>query len=181
MIEIFNAMELILLKVWDLIKAPVDFPGMLWIALPLILAMVLMELYFGRYKKEELGWNSAFANSMVLFFVGFDLIRHLYGTGEIGFNLRFIVVLILIFLGTTLTWLDFFHLLPKELAFILSAKFPTTISSYIAIVLVYSNLAIDLINVLAIFLFALLLFLFIKLIWLLVPEDLWYDEAEEEV
>ena len=39
---------------------------------------LIMTLYFGRHRDEELGWNTAFGNSLTLLFVSIDLFRYIY-------------------------------------------------------------------------------------------------------
>ena len=43
----------------EFLTAPFVYTDMLWIILPLILTLLVMELYFGVYSSEELGWSSA--------------------------------------------------------------------------------------------------------------------------
>ena len=38
----------------------------------------IVAFYFGKYHEEELGWNTAVGNSLVLLFVAMDLLRHIY-------------------------------------------------------------------------------------------------------
>jgi len=62
----------------ELVTAPYHHTELLWITIPLIIVVLLMEFYFGRYEKEELGWNTAVGNALVLLFVAMDLYRYVY-------------------------------------------------------------------------------------------------------
>ena len=64
----------------ELVQAPFSHPDMLWMALPLLVSTLFMQIYFGRYKSEKLSWNTAFSNSLILIFVGIDSIRFLIGS-----------------------------------------------------------------------------------------------------
>lgn len=158
-----------------ILKAPAAFPDMIWILTPLILTLLLMELYFGRYIEEELGWNTAFGNSLVLIFVSIDLIRTLYyqNNNNIVIDLEFAIVLAVILEGLLLTLIDYFHLLPKKVAFDISSKFPTNFIAYIAVILVYTDsyyLPLDRTTLYA-FIFTLLVFLSgITIIHAIVPK-----------
>src|SRR3989344_5233011 len=61
----------------ELAMQPSIHKDMLILLLPLLATLFVMQIYFSRYKREELGWNSAFGNSIVLLFVGISLIAYL--------------------------------------------------------------------------------------------------------
>lgn len=125
-----------------LITAPSKFPEMLWMVVPIIITTVMMQFYFGRYSDEQLGWNTAVGNSIVLIFIAIDLFRYLFNNGGIHLSVLTIktaVACIVAFEGIVMLLLNFFHLWPQRLAFFLSAL-PVNISAYIAIVMVYSDI-----------------------------------------
>ena len=68
----------LLYRINYIIFAPFNFPDMIWVAAPLLISLIMIELYFGRYSSEELGWNSAISNSLVLIFVALDLFRKVF-------------------------------------------------------------------------------------------------------
>lgn len=153
----------------EIIYAPKNFPGMIWIMIPLVIAILLMEFYFGRYKAEELGWNTAFGNSLVLIFVAVDLFRHLSEVNALYFGLKAAVALSVVFLGVLLTSMQFFHVLPKELAYGVSDKFSINVIAYLAVILVYSDIPIDWVTALAVIIFSVGLYLIAGLIHYLIP------------
>ena len=157
----------------EIVKSPLDSTNMLWILMPLILVLLLMELYFSRYKSEELGWNTAFGNSLVLIFVSIDLLRYMYNIGQFGFNPRMAIVVSIVFVGMLFTLLDFFHLLPKSLAFVISSRLPINFLALIGVILVYTNIPIDYITFFAFVLFLFIIGGFLRLIQLVIPES--YD------
>lgn len=157
--------------VWDrivnLIEAPVLNKEMLWIVIPILVALVLMQLYFGRNKDEAIGWNTAFGNAIVLLFTGFNLLHYLYRTygaeyTDISVSIKVLIGFILIIEGVVLMFFDFFHFLPAKVAFFFGSSITNGVTAYTAIVLVYSqHIPIDIATILAaIVIFAVLLFFF---------------------
>ena len=136
----------------ELVSAPLRTPDMLWITLPLLITLVMMEVYFGRYRKEQLGWNTAVGNNLVLVFVSLDLLRQLYGSSGLAgtsevFALypgKTIIAAGVGLSGLLILYYDFFHLLPKRFAFAISSSLAVNLTAYLAIVFIYTNLAIDL-------------------------------------
>ena len=130
---------------------------MLWILIPLLAALFLMEFYFGLHKTEKLGWNSAVSNSLVLFFVGLNLFSFLYARQMlIGFtNIQPAVVniaikksLIAFFIvieSVLLITLNFFHLVSEKFAFGLSSAMIMNFLGIMAVILIYSEIPINLI------------------------------------
>lgn len=144
--------------------APIADPSMLWEVLPLIITMFLLEIYFGKHKKEKLGWNTAFANALVLIFVGANLIRVLYENDILGLNLKLGVIVLMMVLGIGIAFLDFYHLIPEIIAFEISSKLPLNYLAYIVIVYVHTDMVLNLATLAAIVLLFILLILAIKLI-----------------
>lgn len=159
-----------------ILKAPLDNPDMFWLLIPLILTMLLLEFYFGRYKEEELGWNTAFGNSLVLIFISVSLVRHLY-TNSLWNETNIIVVSALITFGLLLTIIDFYHLLPKEIAYNISSKIPLNFIAYVAIILVYIDLPIDYITASAFISILLLIFIIVGIIHFVTPKPAGNNES----
>lgn len=161
----------------DLVLAPYYHSSLLWIAIPLVISLLIMDFYFGRYKKEELGWNTAVGNSLALIFVTMDLIRQLYSGAEgasffnlVSSNLRGFLVVFVLGLGSL--WLlvaEFFHILPRRLAFFISSTLPTAVFSYTAIVLIYTDIVLDRYTLFAAIALFIILLLLLELIQFLIP------------
>jgi hypothetical protein len=159
----------------EILFSPAENPEMIWLLLPLVLSLLLIEFYFGRYKEEELGWNTAFGNSLVLIFVSIFLAKYMVETGLIfEDSTRLIIVSIIVFLGILLTIIDFFHILPKKIAFEVSSKLPMNFLAYISIILVYTDRAhipLDITTSSAFILLFITFTIAIQLIHFLAPED----------
>lgn len=140
----------------EVISVPIQVPEMLWIISPMVISMLILAFYFGRYRGEELGWNSAVSNSLILVFVAIDLLRFWFGhndlsnillSGSLPYGL--LGPIIVFFLGFWLLFFEFFHLLPKQLAFFVGSSIPINVIAYTAIANVYAQLPFDLFTVLA--------------------------------
>lgn len=149
-------MSLFFERVHELLYAPVDYPNMLWMVLPLASATLLMTFYYGKYKEEELGWSSAFANSMVFLFVAIDIFRVIYQSTDppsfynlIDTSLYFGVTIFLFSLGALLMAVNYYHALPKQFDFILCSGPPVNMTVYTVLCIVYANVPADLWTVLA--------------------------------
>ena len=138
-------------RIADLLLAPAEHPEMLWTLAPMMIALVLMQIYFGRNKDEALGWNTAFGNSIALIFISSSLLRQLYilsGDIEvlgfinaaIAFHEPKIILIILLFsYGILLAMISFFHWIPEGLAFFMMNGISINSAAYVVIVLVNSN------------------------------------------
>ncbi|MGV8151165.1 MAG: hypothetical protein ACP5NV_05545 [Candidatus Woesearchaeota archaeon] len=129
-----------------IIDAPFKIPEMLWMLVPILATIVLMEFYFGRYKEEELGWNTAFGNSLVLGFVAIDLFRftHRVIGGEISDALfssdpKIIISMIIFGFAVLLVLMDFFHFIPKKIAYVISSSSFVHMIALLGIIIVYST------------------------------------------
>jgi hypothetical protein len=139
--------DVIIPRFIEIVTAPVQNPDMLWIVTPLVVAVVLMQFYFGRHPTEKLGWNTAFANAIALIFVSVNLLNHMYVTfGASVFsveyasnNLKVLIALGIGAFGIVGMLLDFLHWLPEKVAFFLMSSIPINLTAYMAIVLVYSD------------------------------------------
>lgn len=189
MSEFITAMELILERAIELIIQPIINKQMLWILLPLLVALFLIELYFGRYKEEELGWNSAVSNSIVLFFVGMNLCYFLYTQNmlvgltsvapevlEVASKKTFIAFIIILE-SIFLIILNFFHLVSKRFAFGVSSALIMNYIGLISIILVYSDISLDLLIIPASLFLFIVMVLFFWVLQVLEPKA---EEEEEE-
>ena len=181
-------MEHLLPRLYDLISAPWQNPDMIWILSPMLITLLLMEFYFGRYTKEELGWNTAVGNALVLIFVSIDLFRHIFTT-NLGvvthaifiYNLKEIFIASII--GLSAIWLllvDFFHLIPKRLAFFISSSLPINLIAYLGIVVVYSNFPLDNLTILAALVLLVILHILFGLIHFIEPKYKYEEKTKPQ-
>lgn len=132
-------------ELWFLIKAPAINPELLWIVSPLILMTLVMTLYYGVYIREKLGYGTSLGNSVLLFFVGLDLLRTVYHyTYPPSFRQLMIhygkVLLIMVILAEAylLARGAFKHAIPKNIMFKLASPLSVNLQAYILAVIVYN-------------------------------------------
>ena len=136
----------------EILLTPVKHSEMLWLLIPLVATLILMEIYFTRYEDEELGWNTAFGNSLILIFISASLIRFMYQQGYLTYNLepiRIAAVSSVLIVGFIITLLDYFHAIPEEVAFGISSRVPINFLSFTSIFLVYGDFKIDFVTAIA--------------------------------
>ncbi len=160
----YETLEVFHSRFLELLTVHVRESDIMWIIAPLLIATVLMYIYFQKYKDEELGWNSAVANSLVSLFVSITLLRHIYFISPPGSTLNFIdnmsktvFALLLLFSAFVLLIINFEHMLPKKIAYHISSPLTTNLISYIVILFVYSNMIFDSITFITLLIFFLLL------------------------
>lgn len=141
------------LRFLHLFIAPFKSAKVFWIALPLLATAFIVEIYFAKYPDEELGWNTALANALVLIFSALNIFQYIFSSPAKLLNLiltsDFLLGIIIFIFGSGLLLLDFFHKLPDKIAFIISAHLPMNLSAYAAIVIIYDKLPINLLTICA--------------------------------
>lgn len=135
----------------ELLKEPFKNPDAIWLVVPLIIVLIFMQAYFGKHREEELGWNTAFGNSISLIFVGAGLLKFIYyDYGLINYRLveiatspvvpyKLIIVAVVLLQALCLLFLDFFHALPKRIAFFFSSPIFINTTAYLAIAIISST------------------------------------------
>lgn len=137
-------------RVWQefglLLKAPHYEPEMWWIIIPLFVTFLVMTFYFGVYTREELGWNTALGNTIVLLFVSLDLLRHVYHYtipaslhNFVNYPVSFIIIFIIILEALFLFRTAFTHAIPKKVMFFLASPLPVNLQAYVVIAIVYTR------------------------------------------
>jgi len=163
----------IFLRLLDLISAPVKEPNMIWIVIPLLVSTIIMVFYLRRYSKEGVGWDNMVGNALVLVFVSLDLLSTIYQNPHLevpidvgGFDIpiKTIVAILILLEGFALLYVNFFRWLPKRLAFFVTSTLPVNLTAYLAIVIVYSNIPLDWITILAALIIFFVLLLLFKLL-----------------
>ena len=181
-------------RVREIIKAPATNINMIWIVTPLLITLLVMTFYFGRYITEELGWNTAVGNSLVLLYTSMDLLRYIFnGVGVVGgfaaFDnfaldpLKTIIAIAVGCFGLFLMFSNFIHALPKKLAFFVSSPLPINLTAYLAIAITYTNIAFDYITIIAaifIFICLYIIITFIKMVESQIFKEKIVEEQEEE-
>lgn len=117
------------------VRAPVENPEMVPTVIPLVLGLVIIELYFGKHEDEELGWNTSVANAVIWVSTGISLYvtetlnqNELYATGA------------LVLLGSFVAYMNFFHKWSPSVAYTVSSAGIIHTLAYILVVFVKTDL-----------------------------------------
>lgn len=128
----------VFVRLLDIILFPIEYPDLLPSLIPILVGFLVLELYFGRYTREELGWNTAVGNATMLVTTGLVLLLELDLASQIGSSEARVAFLI-IMTGLVILTFDFYHIWPKTIAFSVSSAFMMYVLAYYAIFLGYSD------------------------------------------
>ena len=138
---------------------------------PLLITLLFLDVYFGRWKNEKLGWNTAFGNSIVLLFVSVNLFSSLWGRYSENIFLRatvlpkFILVMLIMTQAVLLMTVVYLHAIPKNFSFFLASPLTINLLAFITIILVYAEIPLDIHTftaALILYILMYLIFLYIK-------------------
>ena len=122
-------------KVMEFIYAPMNNPDLLTAVTPLILGGFVMDLYFGKHKKESLGWNTSVGNAVLWVATGISmLMSHDLAQPELY------AVYGLIGIGSVITFMDFFHIWPSTVAFLISSSAVVYTLAYTLVVIIKAGM-----------------------------------------
>ncbi len=160
--------ETLIPRLIELFLVPFIYPEIFWIIAPLITAVILMSLYFGRYKNESIGWNDAFAGNIALLFVGLNLLQVLWNKEMLLSGKALFIYCILAYNISQLI-LNYFHKMPKKLSFFINSVLPINFINYFAIILIYSDIVLDFSTFIAGIFFFLIVYLISRILWRIAP------------
>jgi hypothetical protein len=143
-------MNPLFIRVLEILLVPYVYKEILWTIAPLVFALVMMQMYFGKYKTEQLGWNTAYGNIISLMWVTamlFKFLQEAYGITR-SWNtptLRgyFVIAIGLGTITLILAILNFNHAISKKLAFLISSSLPINVLAYFALVIVMGKIPFD--------------------------------------
>jgi hypothetical protein len=159
-------------RFFQILYAPFNYPEMFWISLPLIITLILVELYLGRYKDEELNWSSLLTNSLVFVFVGLDLLRKLTTEDVIryNYNIKLLLAVIILVVGVLLVFTNYFHSISPVVSKIFSSFLFVNAGAYLVIIAVYGNYSLDIYYFLSSVIFIVGLWLLFRIIHIFQPK-----------
>lgn len=102
-------------------------PSIWWFLTPIFILWIVMEIYFGQYKKERIGWNSILANGISFSWINIASFRVLFleNSLAIDFGLRAVILGLFFLYGMFIIYIAFTHKLPQRIGYWLAG--PTTI------------------------------------------------------
>lgn len=145
-------------------------PETLWAIAPLIIATILIIVYFEIYHKEDYVWSSYLSNSLVLLFVSLGLFKYLFSINQGGYaNLidypaKSIATIALLFIGVALTKFNFEHIIPERFAKHLSSPITINLSALGIILFVYSSITYNFFASLSLILLVLVLIIIFNVV-----------------
>ena len=80
-----------------------------WVLTPIFLLWISMELYFGEYKQEQLGFSSALANGVSLAWVSVTSLRLFTFEEGLQLTLQFLILLFFLLYSVIIIWASFMH------------------------------------------------------------------------
>lgn len=125
---------------WEIVKSPFKEWSAWWFLAPILILWVILELYFGRYKSETLGWNTALANGITLIWVNIESMRYLFSTHPEPFLLRFVPIILILAYGSFIMYISFTHKFSGRVTYTLAAPTPIYFLSAISVLWGHGNL-----------------------------------------
>ena len=118
--------------------------SILWLITPVLLFWIIIEIYLDRYKKEDLGWNTALGNGLSVLWVSLICLRFLFELDFKHFQWSKLIALIIIFIyGCFVVINSYYHRLKKKVSFVLASPTPIYFLSLVAILWTYGYLPIN--------------------------------------
>lgn len=139
-----NAWDNLLSGFSEIFSSPLKDPSIWWLLAPIILFWLVIEIYFGRHKKEKLGWNTALGNGLNMFWIMIISLKVLF-EGQLGLhNLDKLVFVVFIALYSIfIIFVSFTHKIKENVFFLVASPTIVYYLSGIAILWVYNLLAIN--------------------------------------
>jgi hypothetical protein len=110
----------------EIFSAPFKDVSIWWLLTPIILFWLVLEVYFGMYKGENLGWNTALGNGLNLFWIVVISLKALFTEGMGLFCMDKLVVVILIAIYSTfIIFISFTHKIKEKVFFFFAS--PTVV------------------------------------------------------
>jgi len=131
-----------------------------WLLAPLILFWLVLEFYFGKYKKEKLGWNTALGNALSIFWLIIISVMKMFENGLKEYNVASLFFLLAICLYTLgIIIFTFTHKLKEDFDYLIASPTPVYFLSMIAVLISHGPLKINgiiIIDLVILFVFVLL-------------------------
>lgn len=107
-----------------ILTAPFRNIDALWLIIPLFIMWFILEVYFAKYKKEELGWNTALANGITLGWLTLEGMRYIFSTHPENFWIRFAGNSAILLYAVLIIYFSFTHIISPKMNFLLAAPTP---------------------------------------------------------
>ncbi len=102
-----------------IVTAPFSNFKIFWTVLPMLIAWIILEVYFTRHENENIGWNTAICNGLMLFWAGLNILFSMT-TSRYIFQ-KFIIMSIIIGYAAFLIYISFTHRYSPKFTFRLAS------------------------------------------------------------
>ena len=145
----------------EIFSAPFKDLSVLWLLVPIILFWFIMEIYFGRYKEEKLGWNSALGYGLSRFWIVVISLRTLFSNNFELFSIdKLIFVIIIALYSVFIVFFSFTHRIKSKIFFLFTSPTLVYYLFGIAVLLVNNLLNITLWVIVDLVIFYILILIF---------------------
>jgi uncharacterized membrane protein YecN with MAPEG domain len=135
--SIFESEQTIYTVLETMVMAPVEHPELLPTLLPIIFGGIVIELYFGKFSRESLGWNTSVGNAIIWVTTAVTLMM----TTELSQGEMY-ATYGLLFAGIFVAYMDFFHKWPETIAFVVSSSGIVYTWAYIMVILIKTDIVV---------------------------------------
>jgi len=106
----------------EIFSAPFRDLSILWLLVPLAIFWFVMEIYFGRYKKEKLGWNSALGYGLSMFWIVVISFRTMFENGFELFSIdKLLFVIFIALYSIFIIIVSFTHKIKAKIFFLFTS------------------------------------------------------------
>jgi hypothetical protein len=104
-----------------------------WFLAPVFLLWLLLELYFGKYKREKLGWNTSLGNGVTLTWISVESMRFLFEKQPSNFWFKFGIIMAIILYAMLIVYFAFSHKLSAKVTYAMASPSPVYFLSAVTI------------------------------------------------
>ncbi|MFB6189988.1 MAG: hypothetical protein ABEJ91_00245 [Candidatus Nanohaloarchaea archaeon] len=126
-------------RLLEIVFAPLENPEILPEVLPLAIGALVIELYFGKHKRETLGWNTSVGNAILWVATGANLIL----TGAVKTSMERYAAYFLVASGAFVGYMDFYHKWSPSVAFRVSSADVIYPLAYVIVVIVKTEIPVE--------------------------------------
>lgn len=114
-----NTLTNILAGFGEIFSSPFKDLSIFWILIPIIIFWFVLEVYFGRYKKEKLGWNTALGYGLSMFWIVVISLRTLFENNFELFSMdKLLFVIFVAIYSILIIYISFTHKLKEKIFFL---------------------------------------------------------------
>ena len=127
----------------EIFSSPFRDLSILWLLVPIVLFWFVMEIYFGRFKEERLGWNSALGYGLSMFWIVVISFKTIFENNFELFSIdKLLFVIFVAAYSVFIIFISFTHRMKAKIFFLFTS--PTLVYYLFAIALLWVN---DLLNI----------------------------------